>query len=230
MRSSARKSMTSGCSSVALVVRLKSTSLPCCRGGAPRVADGGLEHLEVHQGLAAEERDVRGLADAGFLERQIDGRLRRLLAHELGLAAVLGIDDLVLAVLVAVLAGEVALVGDVDDQRLDRHRRQRDDLRCRRPDHLILDGPDPVQLGQRVAEFDRAEPIAEHRQQLGRGLRPQPQLLDHGSRAVVEGEHGRARHHVGEALPRGLERVELADAERRGVWRAHGVTVGSNLM
>ena len=175
-------------------------------GGAPRVADGALEHLEVHQRLAAEEGDVRGLADAGFLQREIDRRLRRLLAHELRLAAVLGVDDLVLAVLVAVLARQVALVGDVDHQRLDRHRRQRDDLRRRRPDQLILDGPDPVQLGQGVAQFGRAEAIAEHGQQLDRGLRPLAQQVDHCRRAVVEREHRRARHHVGEALARGLER------------------------
>ena len=81
-----------------------------------RVGHGALQHLEVHQRLAAEERDVRRLARVALAQRQIDGGARRLGAHELGLAAVFGVDDLVFAVFVAVFARQVALVGDVHHQ------------------------------------------------------------------------------------------------------------------
>ena len=97
-----------------------------------RVGDRLLQDREVEQRLAAEERDVRHLVVARFLEHELHALARGLLAHELGLLAVLGVDDLVLAVLVAVGAAQVALVGDVEDHRRQRERREREDLRRRR--------------------------------------------------------------------------------------------------
>ncbi len=227
MRSSARKSMTSGWSSVALVVRLKSTSFCWAAARGARVGDGRLEHLEVHQRLAAEERDVRGLAGARFAQREVHARPGRLLAHELGLAAVLGVDDLVFAVLVAVGAGQVALVGHVDHQGLDGHGLERDDLEGWRLDRQVVHGADAMQLGDRVLHFGLAEARRQRRQQLGGRVRPRRQQIDDGRRALVEGKHRRARHHVAETLPRRLERVELAQSD---LGHAHGVTVGSNFM
>ena len=87
-------------------------------GALPRIRDRRLQHVEIHQRLAAEKRDVRARVVARLAQGELDGLAGRRFAHELGLLAVLGVDNLVLAVLVAVGAGEVALVGDVHDQRL----------------------------------------------------------------------------------------------------------------
>ena len=103
------------------------------RGGALlRVGDGLFQHREVEERLAAEESQVRDLVGARLLEHEVDALARRLLRHELRLAAVLGVDNLVFAVLVAVGAAQIALVGDVQHHRGERERRQRQHLRRRR--------------------------------------------------------------------------------------------------
>ena len=72
--------MISGFSSVALVVRLKSTSLPTSRAALPRVGDGLLQHRKVQQRLAAEEGEVGDLVVARLLQHELDALLRRLVA------------------------------------------------------------------------------------------------------------------------------------------------------
>ena len=69
----------------------------------PGVGDRLLQHREVQQRFAAEERHVCHLVVAGLPEHEVDAVARRLLAHELRLPSVLGVDDLVLAGPVAVL-------------------------------------------------------------------------------------------------------------------------------
>ena len=91
----------------------------------PRVGNRLLQHREIQQRLAAEEGDVRDLVVARLLQHEVDALARRLLAHELRLLAVFGVDDLVLAVLVAVLAAQIALIGDVQHHRGQRKRRER---------------------------------------------------------------------------------------------------------
>ena len=129
---SARNSMISGFSSVALVVRLKSTSLPtsaarCLAYAIVFWSTGKFSSVSPPKNVMCAT-----LLSPDFLEHEVDALPRRFLAHELRLLAVLGIDDLVLAVLVAVGAAQVALVGDVEDHRRQRERRQRDHLRRRR--------------------------------------------------------------------------------------------------
>ena len=80
-------------------------------GASAPVRDRRLEHREIEQRLAAEKGEV---GDAAALpEQELDAVARRLLGHEFRLLAVLGVDDLVLAVLVAIRARQVALVRDV---------------------------------------------------------------------------------------------------------------------
>ena len=62
--------MISGRSSVALVVRLKSISLPQLGGAAPRVGDGRLQHRKIQQRLAAEEGEMGDAA--ALLEQEFD--------------------------------------------------------------------------------------------------------------------------------------------------------------
>ncbi len=94
-----------------------------------------LQHREVQQRLAAEERDVREPVGARLLQHEVHALARRLLAHELRLLAVFRIDDLVLAVLVAVGAAQIALVGDVQHHRRQRERRERNHFRGWRGGH-----------------------------------------------------------------------------------------------
>ena len=90
-------------------------------GCAPaRISDGLLQHREVEQRFSTEEREVRDLLPARLREQELDALFGGLLAHELGRVTVFGIDDLVLAVLVAVGARQVALVGHVQDHRRER--------------------------------------------------------------------------------------------------------------
>jgi hypothetical protein len=93
---------------VAFVVRLKSIACPSSAARAARTRSS-LEHGKVEQRLAAEKRQMCATC-AALLEQEIDAVARRLLRHELRLPAVLGVDDLVLAVLVAIRARQVALV------------------------------------------------------------------------------------------------------------------------
>ena len=84
------------------------------------LARGVIHHLlqqrEVHQRFAAEEGDVDALSALRLGEQVVDRSSGRLPVHELRLAFRRG--DLVFAELVAILAGEIALVGHVHHQRL----------------------------------------------------------------------------------------------------------------
>ena len=109
--------MMAGVSSVALVVRLKSMWRPCSAARWLRVRHHFLQQRKIHQRFAAEERDVDRAPVARFGEQKIDRSLGRFEVHELRLA--FGRGDLVGAEFVAVLAGEIALVGEVHHQRLN---------------------------------------------------------------------------------------------------------------
>ena len=161
------------------------------------VGDGLDEHGEVEQRLAAEERDVRDLVGARFLEHEVDALSRDLLAHELRLPAVLRVDDLVLAVLVAVRAGKVALIGDVQHHRRQRERRERDHFRRgRHGDIHFADRLDPQQLVERGVEVD----LGHRRLQLLARARALAHGAQHGVGRRVEREDRRARHEVDERL------------------------------
>ena len=156
-------------------------------GPLPRVGDGRLQHREVHQRFTTEERDVRVLVLAGFAQRELDAVARRLFAHELRLLAVRGIDDLVFAVLVTIRAGQVALVGHVDHQRLQRYRTQRYDLQ--RLAHRSLGGgglghhlaqrAHTLKLGDGVGHFGGIEARRQAARDLGQRLRSATQFLQH---------------------------------------------------
>jgi hypothetical protein len=103
------------------------------RGLGLGVLDGGADRREVQQRLAAEERDGHLRPVAAAAQQEVDRLPRRVVVH-LRLACALAaraVGQPVLAVLVAVRARQVALVGDVEHQRRqrERHRRQ---LRARR--------------------------------------------------------------------------------------------------
>ena len=159
--------MISGRSSVALVVRLKSIDLPELGGAPARVRDRRLQHREIEQRLAAEEGEMRDAWPLS-LQEELDAVARRLLGHELRLLAVLGVDDLVLAVLVAIGARQVALVRDVH-----HHRGERDDPgRGRSPSPRPASTAAPAGSGPRARARTRSrEPPAGRRWHPGRSPR-----------------------------------------------------------
>ena len=181
-------------------------------GGAPaRVGDRRLEDREIHQRLAAEERDVRVRVVARFAQRELDALARGLLAHELRLLAVLGIDDLVLAVLVAIGAGQVALVGDVDHQRLQRDRLQRNDLRHRLRRDAVSASARTRCSSAIVSETSTASNrSASSRVMSSAGPRTGRQRIEDRARTVVEREHRGTRHQVQEPAAGGLERMKFS--------------------
>ncbi len=179
-------------------------------GPPPRVGNRRFQHREIQQRLAAEERHVRGRALARFAQQELDALARGLLRHELRLLAVLGVDDLVLAVLVAIGAAQVALVRDVHDQRLQRHRLQRHDLGARRDDRGVADRADAPQFADRVGHGGRIELP---RQRRGERLLIRwraVELIENRARTVVERKHRGARDEVEKLLPRRLEAMKFA--------------------
>src|SRR5262249_15229690 len=140
------------------------------RRAAPRVRDRLDEDWEVQQRLAAEKRDVRHLPR--FTQQKLDAFPRGLLGHELRLLTVLGVDDLVFAVLVTVRAAQVALIGDVQHHRGQWKGLERDDLRRRRDWRRdFADRLYARELGDRVAEvLETAQLVARVRTV---GQRPQ---------------------------------------------------------
>src|SRR4029079_6628118 len=170
---------------------------------APGIRDRLLEYRKVQQRLAAEKRDVRELVRARFLERKLDALARGLFAHELRLPSVLGVDDLVLAVLVAVGARQIALVGDVQHHRGERKRRQRNHFRYRR--RWRRDGADRLdarQLGQRRLEV---APIGHLAREVIRRAWVPGEAAQHGIGRRIELENGGARHEVDEGLAGSFE-------------------------
>ena len=93
-------------------------------GPLARIRHGDFQHRQVHQSLAAEERAVYGLVRAALLEHEVHALAGGLGAHELRLCAVLGVDDFVFAVLVAIGAAQVALVGDIQHHGGEREVRR----------------------------------------------------------------------------------------------------------
>ena len=184
------------------------------RGLRAGVGHDAAQHRVVHQGLAAEEAHVHHPVIARLVHQQIDALAGGLLAHELGLRPVGGVDDLVLAVLVAVRATEVALVGDVQDRGRQRERRQGDDRRRRgRGRRRGGDGADRVHLLELVEglpEVGVGEPRAHVGEQIPARHPPAVEAVDEGRRRLVEREHRRARHEVEEPAPGRGERMELA--------------------
>ena len=174
-----------------------------------RVGDRLLQDRKVQQRFAAEERDVRDLVVARFLEHELHALARGLLAHELRLHPVFGVDDLVLAVLVAVGAGQVALIRDVEHHRRQRKRRQRQDFRRRsgvgaRHDQLA-DGAHARQLRDRVLQLRMAVPFRQLRFQFVAGVGTLGQPPHDGVGGVVEREDRGARDEVDERPSRRLE-------------------------
>ena len=175
----------------------------------PRVRDRLDEHREVEQRLAAEERDVRDVAR--LAQQEVDALARRVLRHEFRLPAVRRVDDLVLAVLVAVGAAQIALVGDVQHHRRERDApsgfegdgRQRNHLgRHRRRRADLADRLHARQIGERLVDVvERAQLLARAR---AVGQRPQQRVG-----GVVELEDRRARHEIHERLSRSLEAMVL---------------------
>ena len=189
--------------------------LPELRGAAPRVGDGRLQHRKVEKRLAAEERQVRRLARAALLEQELDAVARRLLGHELRLLAVLGVDDLVLAVLVAVRARQVALVRDVQHHRVQRERHHRQHL-DRLLDRLlrVRDRAHVDELGDRGAHGLRVEPVRERLHDAVFRERRFTHDAKYRRRRVVEREDGGAWDEVQEIASCRLKEMELPACER----------------
>ena len=167
----------------------------------PRVLDRLDEHREVEQRLAAEERDVRDVAR--LAQQEVDALARRLLRHELRLAAVRRVDDLVLAVLVTIRAAEIALVGDVQHHRREWKRRERDDLGNGRPRHVdFADRLDARQIGDRLVDVLEAAQLLARARTIGERAKQRVGGL-------VELEDRGARHEIDERLPRRLEPMML---------------------
>jgi len=77
------------------------------------VGDQPLDHVPVHQRLAAEEVHVQRPVGAGVLDQKVDGPRAHVVGHQRALAPVAALAG------EAVFAVEVARVGRVQAQRLD---------------------------------------------------------------------------------------------------------------
>ena len=77
------------------------------------VIDGVFDDAQIHQGLAAEEVDFEHLPLSALSEQKVDGGERRLAAHHFALGVIRAFVGK------AVLAAQVAVVRDVQAQRLD---------------------------------------------------------------------------------------------------------------
>ena len=163
------------------------------------------------------------MGDASALpEEELDAVARRLLGHELRFLAVLGVDDLVLAVLVTISARQVALVrhvhhhrGERDDPRAgrarsvhDRHHRQHS-REAGLGFVLVTDRASLQQIGDGIPDDRRIEPSG----QRGNDRRFRPFLLGHRTKhcrcRLVEREDRRARNQIQEFPLRRLEQMEL---------------------
>jgi hypothetical protein len=150
---------------------------------------------------------------ARFLQHEVDARLGGLDRHELRLRAVFGVDDLVLAVLVAVGAREVALVGDVEHHGAERHRRQRQDLRHRLRRFERTDRPHRQQFADRFVHFLIGVDTLGQREQVGPGLRPRTEHLHHHVGGRVEADDRGTGHQIEVRLPCRFEPVMFPNAK-----------------
>ena len=192
--------------------------LPQLPGALARVGHRLLEDLEVEQRLATEEGEVRDRQIARLLEHEVDALPRGLLAHVGGRGVARGVDDLVLAVLVAVRARQVALVRDVEDHRGERKIRlgqhPREGLFRGRGE---ADRLHPHQLRQAPPHGGLAETWGERGHQRVLAGCAGVEGLQHGERGLVEVEDRGRRHQVEEGLAPRLEGMELALGEEDGV-------------
>ena len=211
---SASHSMMSGRRSVAFVVRLNSIRFPSSWGAAAGVGHRVLEHGEVEQRLPSEEGEVRDLDGAGLLEEELHAFPRGLVPHELRVVRARGVDDLVFAVLVAVRAGEIALVRDVED-----HRREREAV-GRQVVHDLFGGSPRLPDGANLLKFEQpivyavdGIPVGERVHDLARraGAVAQ-QVEDRGGRRIDPEDAGRG-HEVEKPLACRLEGVEFAQRQ-----------------
>ena len=155
---------------------------------------------------------------ARLLEHEVDALPRGLLAHVVGRGVAGGVDDLVLAVLVAVRARQVALVCDVED-----HRGEREVGRWQHPREGLLRGRSEADRlhAHQFGEAPAHGALAEARGQGGdEGLfagGAGVECLKDGQRGLVEVEDRGRGDQVEEGLAAGFERVELALGEESGV-------------
>ena len=125
---------------------------------AARVFHQLLDHVPVHQRLAAEEVDLQVAALAGMLDKEIQRALAHLKAHQRAVAVVLALAG------EAVGAVQVAGVRDVQAQRLDHvagallegagHRREGirgEELAARLERRHVADAKADVLLGHVLA-------------------------------------------------------------------------------
>ena len=203
MRFSERNSMMAGVSSVALVVRLKSMVRPCSAACCVGVSHHLLQQREIHERLAAEKRDVNRPAARGLRQQKIHRSLGRLEVHELRLA--FRRRDFVLAEFVAILAGQIALVGEIHHQRLQREIGRQAAAAAAPQIHRSDDGP-------RLVQFLDHFLIGDRRQFLARGLALR-QAGENGGRRVVQLEDPGARNKVQISAPAAFEPVKFAQPE-----------------
>ena len=144
--------------------------------------------------------------------------------HELRLA--LGRGDFIRAVFVAVPAGEVALIRQVQHQRLQRENRRRV---LRRLGRRIArdDGAALRQFAKQAdcilgVQAERSEPFDQFlERELTRG-----QMVQHRGGGAVQLEDRSGGHDISKACVARVEFVELAEAEGSGKGRRHLVTSG----
>ena len=126
----------------------------------------------------------------------------RRLGHELRLFAVLGVDDLVLAVLVAVRAGEVALVGDVQNDCVQRKRHHRQLLRQRLvAPMLVANGTRVQQIDDRLADDGSRKTGGQARDNSVLGARRSLQEFQNGLAGLIELEDGRTWNEIENSRP-----------------------------
>jgi len=169
-----------------------------------------LEQREVHEGLAAEESDVDGAAAGGLFEQKIHRGAGRVEIHEFRLA--LGGGDFIFAEFVAVLAGKVALVGEVEDQGLQGEDGGR--VLRRRGDGWAGDDGAGVKhfLDQLFGVFGGQAAGGEIGEELvvrGFGVGEE---IDEGGGGFVELEDGSGGDEVEESAAAAFEGVEFAEA------------------
>ena len=155
---------------------------------------------------------------ARLLEHEVDALPRGLLAHVVGRGVAARVDDLVLAVLVAVRARQVALVGDVQDHRREREVGLREDA----GEGLLrgageADRADPHQLGEAAADGGFAVEGGKRGDDGVFAGRTVVEGLQNGERSRIEVEDGGGGDQVEEGFAAGFEGVELALGEEGGV-------------
>src|SRR5882762_5515869 len=155
------------------------------RGLLAGVVDHFAKHWEIHQGLAAEKSDVHGPATFGLGEQIVYRRLRGLPIHEFFFA--FGRGDFVFAEFIAILAGKIALIGEVHHQGLQGEM-LRELLRSSGDWRAVTDGMDLAEflngfgdIQRRVADF-----LRHTANQVGTGERPIRELVQNRRGSLIE--------------------------------------------